>query len=86
MSHSAVNPEPGWFTQLFESSPDPSWIIDGSRFVACNDAAVGTLGYTSRKELLDAHPSKLSPPRQPDGEDSFAKAERKTKHEQEELF
>ena len=61
---------------MFESSPDPSWLIDGNRFIECNDAAVGTLGYTSRNELLGAHPAKLSPPRQPDGEDSFAKAER----------
>jgi diguanylate cyclase (GGDEF)-like protein/PAS domain S-box-containing protein len=76
MPHSAVTSEPGWFKQLFESSPDPSWIIDGNRYIECNDAAVGTLGYTSRNDLLGAHPSKLSPPRQPDGEDSFAKAER----------
>lgn len=65
-----------WFRQLFESSPDPTWIIDGNRFVECNEAAIRTLGYTSREELLDVHPSKLSPPRQADGQDSYAKAER----------
>lgn len=66
----------GWFQQLFESSPDPTWIIDGNRFVACNEAAIRTLGYASREEFLNVHPSKLSPPRQPDGQDSYAKAER----------
>jgi len=76
MSHSAINSDLGWFKQLFESSPDPSWIIADNRFVECNEVAVRTLGYASREEFLNAHPSKLSPPRQPDGEDSFAKAER----------
>ena len=64
-----------WFKQLFDSSPDPAWIIDGNRFVECNDAAIRTLGYASRNELLDVHPSRLSPPGQPDGQDSYAKAE-----------
>jgi diguanylate cyclase (GGDEF)-like protein/PAS domain S-box-containing protein len=66
----------GYFKQLFELSPDPTWIIDGNRFVECNEAAIKTLGYASRDELLNIHPSKLSPCRQPDGEDSYAKAER----------
>ena len=64
------------FQQLFESSPDPAWIIAGNRFVACNNAAARTLGYTSRQEFLDVHPSRLSPPTQPDGQDSYSKAER----------
>jgi len=66
----------GCFKQLFELSPDPTWIIDGNRFVECNEAAIKTLGYPSRDELLNVHPAKLSPPRQPDGEDSYVKAER----------
>ena len=32
MSHSAFNFDGGWFKQLFDSSPDPVWIIDGNRF------------------------------------------------------
>jgi PAS domain S-box-containing protein len=63
------------FKQLFELSPDPTWIIEGNRFVECNEAAIRTLDYPSRDELLNVHPTKLSPPRQPDGEDSFVKAE-----------
>ncbi len=65
-----------WFRTLFESSPDPAWIIDKHRFVECNGAAIKALGYNSKDELLDTHPSELSPPSQPDGEDSYAKAER----------
>src|SRR5665647_2021918 len=66
----------GCFKQLFELSPDPSWIIEGNRFVECNEAAIKALGYPSRDELLNVHPGKLSPPIQADGEDSYAKAER----------
>ena len=76
MSHTVFNADLSWFEQLFELSPDPTWIIDGNQFVECNEAAVKTLGYPSRKEFLSLHPSKLSPPKQPDGEDSFTKAER----------
>lgn len=75
MALSEISSDHGWFKQVFESSPDPAWIIDGNRFVECNDAAIRTLGYASRDELLNVHPSKLSPPRQPDGQDSYAKAE-----------
>ncbi|MDD5247457.1 MAG: PAS domain S-box protein [Rhodocyclaceae bacterium] len=64
-----------WFRRLFDSSPDPAWIIDGNLFVDCNDAAVRTLGYANREEILNVHPAKLSPSTQPDGQDSFAKAE-----------
>ena len=76
MSHSDFKSEHGWFKRLFELSPDPAWIIDGNRFVECNEAAVRVLGYASREEFLNVHPSKLSPPKQPDGQDSYAKAER----------
>lgn len=76
MSHTSFDPDHGWFRRLFELSPDPTWIIDGNRFVECNEAAVNALGYPSRKEFLSLHPSKLSPARQADGEDSYTKAER----------
>ena len=64
------------FRSLFELSPDPVWIISDHRFVACNAAAITMLGYHSKEEFLNTHPSQLSPPFQPDGEDSYAKAER----------
>ncbi len=76
MSDASFNGDHSRFKQLFDLSPDPTWIIDGNRFVECNEAAVRTLGYTNRDEFLNVHPSKLSPPNQPNGEDSFVKAER----------
>lgn len=61
---------------LFDQSPDPVWIIENGLFVECNQAAVTMLGYGSKTELMDTHPSRLSPQLQPDGEESFSKAER----------
>jgi diguanylate cyclase (GGDEF)-like protein/PAS domain S-box-containing protein len=68
--------EQGLFRQLFDLSPNPTWLIEGNQFVECNEAAFQTLGYASREELLNVHPSKLSPPVQADGEDSYIKAEK----------
>ncbi len=62
--------------KLLRLLPDPVWIIDANKFVDCNEVAFKTLGYQNREELLNIHPSKLSPPNQPDGQDSFVKAER----------
>ena len=76
MPNSFFNGDHSWFKQLFELSPDPTWIIYDNRFVECNEAAVSILGYRNREELLNTHPSKLSPPKQPDMEDSYVKAER----------
>lgn len=72
----ALREEQDRFQTLFESSPDPVWIIENNTFTECNEAAAKILGYPNRSQLLFVHPSKLSPEIQPDGEPSFAKAER----------
>ena len=64
------------FRHLFDSSPDPVWIIDGHRFVECNQAAVEMLGFPDRDALRHVHPAELSPEFQPDGARSYDKAER----------
>jgi len=64
------------FRNLFKMSPDPTWIIQDNRFIECNRAAVAILGYPDEDSLKNVHPSELSPEFQPDGESSFAKAER----------
>ena len=64
------------FRRLFDSSPDPVWIIEGHRFVECNQAAVNLMGYPDKESLIHTHPSALSPDYQPDGEQSYSKAER----------
>ncbi|MFH1154665.1 MAG: PAS domain S-box protein [Pseudomonadota bacterium] len=59
---------------LFEKSKDAILIIENKKFVDCNRSTVEMLGYTSKEELLNTHPSELSPEKQPDGRDSFSKA------------
>lgn len=71
----ALSESEGCFRALFENTPDPCWLIDSNNlFVACNNAAVASLGYGSKEELKATHPSKLSPETQPDGHSSFEKA------------
>lgn len=65
-------PDP--YRELFERSTDPIFIIEGDAFVDCNEAAVRILKYASREDVLQLHPWDISPPRQPDGRDSFEKA------------
>ena len=64
----------GTYRELFERSADAILIIEGDRFIDCNDATVRMLRYASRDQLLQTHPSELSPPLQPDGRSSFEKA------------
>ncbi len=60
---------------LFEKSDDAILIIDGHKFVDCNNSVVKMLGFKSKAELLNTHPSDLSPDFQPDGKKSYEKAE-----------
>jgi len=59
---------------LFERSADAVLIIEGEAFVDCNQAAVDMLRCKDKRQVLSAHPSRLSPERQPDGQSSFEKA------------
>ncbi len=75
------------YKALFELSPDAILIIEGDRFVDCNPAAVKTLRFPSKQALIErytpgegdnvlgAHPAELSPMTQPDGRNSFEKAD-----------
>jgi PAS domain-containing protein len=71
------------YQELLQRSPDAIVIIEGDRFVDCNPAAVRMLRFPDKQALLErysgekdggalsAHPADISPPRQPDGRDSF---------------
>ena len=63
------------YREYFERSADAILIIDGGSFVDCNEATVEMLRYPSKDEILRTHPSELSPSTQPDGRDSYEKAE-----------
>lgn len=62
------------FLDVLYASPDAILLIDGDKFVDCNEATARMLGYATREEFLMTHPSELSPPKQPDGRNSFDKA------------
>lgn len=62
------------YRTLFERSADAILIVEGDKFVDCNAATVEMLGYNNKEELLQTHPSQLSPEKQPDGKSSFTKA------------
>ncbi|MFN8666906.1 MAG: PAS domain S-box protein [Gemmatimonadaceae bacterium] len=63
------------YQRLFDSSPDPCWIIGGdNRFILCNLAAARALGYDHPEEVIARHPSEHSPRVQPDGRLSREKA------------
>jgi len=62
------------YRSLFEMSDDAILVIEDERFVDCNRAVVKMLGYKNKEELLNTHPSELSPKRQPDGRLSYEKA------------
>lgn len=59
---------------LFQNIGDAILILEKNKFVNINIAAVKLLGYNSVDELLNIHPSKISPEIQPDGLSSFEKA------------
>ena len=66
------------YRDLFEKSPDAILIMEGAAFIDCNPAAARMLRYPSKEALLKEyarHPANISPPQQPDGRDSFEKAE-----------
>ena len=62
------------YRSLFEKTSEATLILDGDKFVDCNDATVRMLRCNSKEELLMKHPSELSPSKQPDGRDSWEKA------------
>ncbi|MBK7129967.1 MAG: PAS domain S-box protein [Crocinitomicaceae bacterium] len=63
------------YRSLFEMSDDALLVIENNTFVDCNEAVVKMLGYKTREELLNTHPSELSPEKQPDGRFSYEKAQ-----------
>ncbi len=59
------------FRNLFEGSMDAITITDLEHgFIDCNARAVELFGYTSKQQLLNVHPGLVSPPFQPNNQDS----------------
>jgi len=64
------------FRLLFEKSSDAHLLIEGNRYIDCNDAALRITGFADKSMLINLTPADLSPERQPDGERSSEKANR----------
>ena len=64
------------YRELFNKSADACLIINNGLFVDCNQATVDMLGFKTKTEVLNTHPSVLSPESQPDGQDSLDKADK----------
>ncbi len=62
------------YRTLFEQSADAILIIEDDKFIDCNQATLEMLGYKHKEELLNTHPSELSPEMQPDGRSSVEKS------------
>lgn len=63
------------YQTVFERSKDAILIIKNRSFVDCNQATVEMLGYKNKEDFLRTHPSELSPTFQPDGKESYSKAQ-----------
>jgi diguanylate cyclase (GGDEF)-like protein/PAS domain S-box-containing protein len=65
------------FRLMFERTADALLLLDTGthQFIDCNQAAADMLRCTDKSEMLSLHPSKLSPPLQPDGRPSTEKAD-----------
>lgn len=62
------------YRTLFEAANDAIFIMDGDKFIDCNNMAAKMFGC-SKKELIGKTPyEEFSPPKQPDGMDSKEKA------------
>lgn len=62
------------FRALFESSRDAIMLLDQNTFFDCNKATLDLFGFSSKEQFILRTPSDLSPPTQPDGEDSLTAA------------
>lgn len=57
------------YRALFETADDAILLFTGEQWVDCNAAALRIYGCT-REQIIGAHPSRFSPPVQPDGQPS----------------
>lgn len=54
-------------TEVFTSSNDSIWILDGPNIIDCNEASALLFGLESREDMIDTTPFRWSPELQPDG-------------------
>ncbi|MCK5100353.1 MAG: PAS domain-containing protein, partial [Desulfobacteraceae bacterium] len=62
------------FNNVYNNAFSAIFTIDGDIFIDCNQALVNMLNADDKTQVLNTHPSQLSPEMQPDGRTSFEKA------------
>ncbi len=62
------------FNKVFNNAYDAVSLLKGDSFIDCNDALVKMLNGKGPNDILNIHPSQLSPELQPDGQSSLEKA------------
>ena len=62
------------FRTLYESTSAAVMLLDEQGFFDCNSATLQLFGCNDLEEFCGKHPSKFSPPTQPDGENSLSLA------------
>lgn len=63
------------FRELYEKSGDAILIIKNGHFIDCNQSTVDLFEFKTKDVFLNLHPSKISPELQPEGLESYDKAE-----------
>jgi two-component system, cell cycle sensor histidine kinase and response regulator CckA len=69
----ALNEKENRFRLLFEKTVDPVYLLEGTKIIDCNEAALNILHCTDKSQIIGLRPSQLSPERQPDGQLSSEK-------------
>ncbi|MCX9083870.1 MAG: PAS domain S-box protein [Candidatus Methanoperedens sp.] len=65
------------YRMLYEGSSDAIMLLDEKGFFDCNDATLKIFGFYNKEDFTKIHPSQVSPPNQPDGEDSGTAANKR---------
>ncbi|MEW5956648.1 MAG: GAF domain-containing protein [Chloroflexota bacterium] len=65
------------FRAIFEGSNDAVMLLTEQGFFDCNQRTLELFGIASKEEFITSHPANISPPFQPDGQDSWSAAQAK---------
>lgn len=63
-----------FFKSMFEKAGDGTLIIHNNLYIECNNEILKLWGYSTKEELIGKHPADVSPETQPDGRNSYEKA------------
>ena len=64
------------YRSLFEAASDAIFLMEGDRFIDCNQRTLEVFGCT-REQIIGESPYRFSPPQQPDGKNSQNSAQEK---------